>query len=165
VIITDHYATSLAESCQLSARYDRYNRSARYPWSKTLKLLSSSGKSHLKVQLILQKRSSIWRLIKTEEINMKKHTILLATGFLTAFIAFAQNGSADNRTGFSREEIRAMPIAERPQRIGHFYGRFYRYFNAGKPLMPGPGLNPEPRARSGFAAPNSTKISAEPLSK
>jgi hypothetical protein len=96
---------------------------------------------------------------------MKKLCILFAIVSLINFVAIAQNCSADNRTGFTREEIRAMPITERPQRIGHFYGRFYRYFNAGKPLIPGPGINPEPRPRSSFTGPNSTKSIVETLPK
>lgn len=71
---------------------------------------------------------------------MKTQKLLFAIGFIVVGVSLAQDTYADRRTGFSRDEIKSMPIEQRPQRIGHFYGRFYRYFNSGRPLFPGPSV-------------------------
>ena len=51
---------------------------------------------------------------------------LTALFVLLAILASTKLLSAANRTGMSRQEIKAMPITERPNRPGHFYGNTVR---------------------------------------
>ena len=50
----------------------------------------------------------------------------IAVLFLLSTMASTQFVSAANRTGLTKEEIKALPIEDRPNRLGHFYGRSVR---------------------------------------
>lgn len=54
---------------------------------------------------------------------------LIALFVILATLASTQLLSAANRTGLSRAEIKALPITERPNRPGHFYGNTVRRQN------------------------------------
>jgi len=49
--------------------------------------------------------------------------------FLVSQVALASNALARNNANLSREQIRSMPILERPSRPGHFYGNAVRRKN------------------------------------
>lgn len=55
--------------------------------------------------------------------------ILLMSIFLAPSIP-ATTGFAVTEQNLSRREIRALPIHERPNRVGHFYGNTVRRRNA-----------------------------------
>ncbi len=46
--------------------------------------------------------------------------------FLVSQVALASYAFARNNANLSREQIRSMPILERPSRPGHFYGNAVR---------------------------------------
>lgn len=55
-------------------------------------------------------------------------TLLLATAVALSFVSFPSpvTPAASAATNLSRTEIRAMPIHDRPNRTGHFYGNTVR---------------------------------------
>ena len=52
--------------------------------------------------------------------------ILFALLIVEALLCFAAVEPVQARTDMSRTEIKAMPITERPNRAGHFYGNTVR---------------------------------------
>jgi hypothetical protein len=52
--------------------------------------------------------------------------LLFALLIVEALFSVAVISPASARTNLSREEIKAMPITERPYRAGHFYGNTVR---------------------------------------
>jgi hypothetical protein len=66
------------------------------------------------------------RFIVIDEMKgteMFRRTLMIAT---LIGLGFLPEWSLANRTNLTRQEIRSLPITERPNRVGHFYGNTVR---------------------------------------